>query len=105
MAFVLELAPLDQSWAQWLGRRLALQGLNASHFIRANDMGPQRLEHRRVSVQRTDGLHRLRKGDRVRLGRIQPIATTMRLEIGLSFRNAPPNRLGWGGRFCVFSLQ
>ena len=95
MALVLKLAPLDQPGAQRLGRCLALQGLDAGHFIRTDDMRAHRLQQRRIRIQGTDCLHLLGEGDGIRLSGVQPVAAAMGLEIGLSLRSARPNGLKW----------
>ena len=95
MALVLKLASLDLIRLHRLGWRDPFQGLNAGHLIATHAMPTQAVEQRGIGIDGTDGLNLLAKGDRVnRLGfRIQPVATAMRLEIGLALKNARLNGL------------
>ncbi len=88
-----EFAALDQAWPHRFGRGFALQGLDAGQLIGADDMHPQRVQQGRVRVQRANGFDLRGKRDRIRLGRVQPVATLMRFEIGLALKSARPNGL------------
>ena len=60
-------------------------------------MPTQAVEQRGIGIDGTNGLNLLAKGDWVsQLGfRVQPVATAMRLEIGLALKNARLNGLRW----------
>ena len=97
MAAVLVFAAFRAPWAHGLGRRSTLQGLNTGHLVSTDDMTAQGFQHWGVGVDRTKGLDRLGKGDWILglgLG-VEPIAATMRLEIGLDLKNVRPTVARW----------
>jgi hypothetical protein len=66
-------------------------------------MAAQRMQQRRIGIDRTDGFDLLGKGLRLSLlgFGVEPVTTTMRLQIGLILKSAPPSGAKWGGQSGV----
>jgi hypothetical protein len=68
---------------------LPLQGLDAGLLVDADDVDALLGQLSGPLVQVTDRLRLLAKGGGVKWVGIEPVATAMRLQVGLSLKNAP----------------
>jgi len=84
---IFERTPLLAARAHGDGGMCALQSLVTGHFIGRQHPLTDREHRRRLLVERRDVGHFLRR--RCIGLRIQPVATCVRLEIGLIVKNAP----------------
>ena len=95
VADIFKLAPFDLAWPHRFGWSNPFERLNTGHLIATQDMAAQAVEQWCIGVDGTDGFNLLAKGDRIcrfSFG-VQPIATTMRLQIGLALTSARLNGL------------
>ncbi len=85
------------------GRGGAFEGLDAGQLVGAGDVAAQRLQHGGIGVDRADGRHLLSEGLRILLlglG-VEPVAATVRLQLGLAPKNARPSGARCWGRCLV----
>ncbi len=103
MPLVFKLATFLSPHAHWLGWCDTFEGLDAGHFVTAHDMATQGVQQRCIGVECTDGLDLLGEGERVnRLGLgVQPVAGTMRLELGLLLKSDRLNAANWPRQACA----
>jgi hypothetical protein len=95
VADIFKLAAFLQPTLHWFGFRDPFKRLNTGHLITTHDMPTQAVEQRCIGIDGTDARNLVAKGQRVgRLGfRIQPVATTVWVQIGLALKTARLNGL------------
>jgi hypothetical protein len=80
---------------------LPLQGLDAGLLVGADDVDPLLGQLSGPFVEVADGRRLLAEGRRVKRVGIEPVATAMGLEVGLSLKNAPHFVEQWSRRSVV----